>query len=67
MSNEKTYYVIAKSKRAARRAANADPRWERTWMSDKAMAFVLVEQALVPGNVYSFKVRADVESVELVR
>jgi hypothetical protein len=68
MSNEKTYYVIAKSKRAARRAANADPRWQRTWISDREMALVLIQPPFDNGSrVYSFKVRADVESVELVR
>lgn len=69
MSNEKTYYVIANSKRAARRAANADRRWQRTWISDRETALMLTR---APFNsegqrVYSFKVRADVESVELVR
>lgn len=67
MSNEKTYYVIADSKRSARRAANADRRWQRTWMSERETALMLVNTGLVKGKVYSFKVKADVESVELVR
>lgn len=68
--NVKTYYVVAKSKRAARRAANADWRWEsgRTWLSDEAMAHVLAE---MPGRhpkdkVYSFEVRADIDTVKFV-
>lgn len=69
MSNEKTFYVIAKSKRAARRAANADWRWQRTWISDRETALMLVRPPFHQNGerVYSFKVRADVESVELVR
>ena len=65
--NEKTYYVQAKSKRAARRAANADWRWNRTWLSDKYMALVHADMFPKSGSVYSFKVRADLDSVKLVR
>lgn len=68
MSNERTFYVIAKSKREARRAANADWRWHRTWISDRETALRLIEPPFdTDRRVYSFKVKADVESVELVR
>ena len=68
IGNEKTFYVLARSKRSARRAANADWRWYRTWFSDKETALGLLN---MPQNsnryVYSFKVRADIDSVELVK
>ena len=61
--NTRTFYVVAKSKRAARRAANSDWRWHRVWNGSKESVHVLADQ--FGGNVYAFEVTADLSSVRL--
>jgi len=63
LGNTRTFYVTAKSKRSARRAANADWRWYRTWNSNRESVHLLAEQF---GNkVYAFEATADLSSVRL--